>query len=309
MSSSPGPLPFLKLERRSLRFSLRSLLLLTTVLCVWLGWQAHRAHEQQAALAFLRGVPVGSIKYDRRAEELSVPNWLRESIGDNFFRSVVEVHLTDSVTSENLPEIVSQLRRLPKLETVYLWHARVSDDDLRHLTPLTQISHLGLYFPWQPVTGTGVQHIAEMQNIRQLWLIGNSISNESLAFVPRFRRLETLNVGGSRISDDGICRLTACPRLKQLTLNSCDCTDEGLTAVASIGTLENVMFWNMDVEGPMEPGTSFRGRTWQLTPWGGMHTQNIMDGFENRKDRFDMLKSWLRRSGPNLEVNWMFHDA
>jgi hypothetical protein len=130
-----------------------------TILCLWLGWLTHRAQEQRAALAFLRSVPVGSIRFDRRDEQIWAPAWLRQSIGDDYFRSIVEVHLTSEVTGENLPQVVAQLCRLPKLETVYLWYAKVTDDDLRHLTSLTQISHLGLYFPWQPVTGDGLRYI------------------------------------------------------------------------------------------------------------------------------------------------------
>jgi hypothetical protein len=146
MNSSPRLLSPRKREHRWLRYSLRSLLLVMTILCLWLGWLTHRAQEQRAALAFLRSVPVGSIRFDRRDEQIWAPAWLRQSIGDDYFRSIVEVHLTSEVTGENLPQVVAQLCRLPKLETVYLWYAKVTDDDLRHLTSLTQISHLGLYF-------------------------------------------------------------------------------------------------------------------------------------------------------------------
>src|SRR5262245_35817365 len=76
-------------SRRWLRYSLRTLLVLVTVFCLWLGWQVRIVHKRKAALREIedagggssRGTtpylsPMGEV---RRAQ--SLPFW-RHWIGD-----------------------------------------------------------------------------------------------------------------------------------------------------------------------------------------------------------------------------------
>src|SRR5690349_9024205 len=76
-----------KLKRRWLRYSLRTLLLLVTLFCVWLGIQVDRAHKQQHAVRELRRLG-GRVLYDCRPDtdrEPSGPAWLRKLIGQDYF--------------------------------------------------------------------------------------------------------------------------------------------------------------------------------------------------------------------------------
>ena len=41
-------------KRRWFRFSLRTMLLATTMLCIWLGWKINAAREQRQAVAAVR---------------------------------------------------------------------------------------------------------------------------------------------------------------------------------------------------------------------------------------------------------------
>src|SRR5689334_19583107 len=100
-----------------LRFSLRTLLLLIAVLCVWLGIQVNAARRQREAVtAILKAggtvyydyqfVPLprplgsprgwGSDKQFDKSQSPPGPAWLRQWVGDEYFRTVVLVNFYDA---------------------------------------------------------------------------------------------------------------------------------------------------------------------------------------------------------------------
>src|SRR5262249_51539192 len=72
-------------SRRWLRYSLRTLLVLVTVFCVWLGWQANIVQKRKAAIAELEGA--GGIV----TPEPALPFW-RYWMGD---KGVQVMYLTE----------------------------------------------------------------------------------------------------------------------------------------------------------------------------------------------------------------------
>jgi hypothetical protein len=97
--------------RRLFRFSLATLLLLMTVFAVWLGSASYQAQEQARAVIALSKAGA-EINYDYQRTSLASysyktkppgPQWLREAIGEDYFRRAVAVRggVTDQ-TSVNL---------------------------------------------------------------------------------------------------------------------------------------------------------------------------------------------------------------
>src|SRR5262245_13991502 len=116
--------------KKWLRFSLRTMLLLITALCIWLGFQVNAARRQREAVtAILRNG--GTVKYDfqlvidpkipwnssyksLKDASPSGPAWIRRLIGDEYFQDVVEVIFQDKA----IPETdFAQLAKLPRLRT------------------------------------------------------------------------------------------------------------------------------------------------------------------------------------------------
>jgi len=84
-----------KPRRRWFQFSLRTLLVLLTVLCVWLGVTVNRARKQREAVAAIEALG-GYVRYEYQygsGQEPPGPKWLRELIGEEYFVSVVYVVL------------------------------------------------------------------------------------------------------------------------------------------------------------------------------------------------------------------------
>src|SRR5258708_3224922 len=119
----------LKPRRRWLQFRLRTLLLVTAVLCVPLAWVAVRMNQKRQERATVAAIERlgGIVKYEWEGvrvdrvwqhafsldAEPTGPHWIRQIVGDNFFSEVVFVALSPSEYSHvrfhrtwtpNLPE-------------------------------------------------------------------------------------------------------------------------------------------------------------------------------------------------------------
>ena len=88
--------------RRRLRFSLRAMILVILVIGIWLGWQVNRAREQREAVAAVRRYG-GEVHYEHEFFDGKLksgrtdwaPRWLRQLVGDEFFRQVRQVRLVN----------------------------------------------------------------------------------------------------------------------------------------------------------------------------------------------------------------------
>ena len=118
----------LKPRRRWLQFSLRTLFVLLTVLCVFCAWlkvTVERARKQREAVSALK--TAGAIvhydfDYDRFGKRIAQPKapgpaWARKFLGDDFFASVFRVYFSD--TSRN-PSFIGGQPAFPAItETMY----------------------------------------------------------------------------------------------------------------------------------------------------------------------------------------------
>jgi len=120
-----------KPRRRWFQYSLRTLFVLVTVLCVWLAVTANRARKQRAAVGVIEGlggrvyydyeesdpvrwmlIPAGAIKKPQPPG----PVWLRELIGEEYFVSVTQVYFSHNtqITDAGLEHLrgLTNLRQL-----------------------------------------------------------------------------------------------------------------------------------------------------------------------------------------------------
>jgi hypothetical protein len=135
-----------KPRRRWFRFSLRTLLVLVTVLSVplgWIGWRLNHVRREHAAIALVenRGGKVsfdyGKILWVERAgEEVSfIPHkrsWW-EALTDKWFGERVSgVNLDNTQMSD-----LSPLAEMKHLKVLFIFHTQVSD-----LSPLAELKNL-----------------------------------------------------------------------------------------------------------------------------------------------------------------------
>ena len=185
-----------KPKRRLLRFSLRAMLVVLTVFGVWLGVQVNRANKQRAVVRWVteNGGAVGYhwqwSEYGNKTE----PDWLRQQIGDDYFRSVVEVNLDHTNVHK-----VSPLAELGELKLLLLRDTQVKD--LSPLARMTKLEDLGL----RGTTVSDLSPLSNLSSLKYLSIDGNQV--DDLTPLVGLSRLENLYIKGTQVTDEQISEL------------------------------------------------------------------------------------------------------
>lgn len=161
------------------QFSIRSLLVLTVAVaaaCSWLAVEMKKAREQRGALQAIEKELFGLTLFDYQLDssgqlmspaEPKEPAWLRDALGEQFFRSPVYVSLNQ--------------------DNVDTWWAAgedyrmISDADLAHLAGFTQL--------------------------RFLFLVRTRVTDTGLDQLKGFAQLRYLNVQNTNVTDAGVAKL------------------------------------------------------------------------------------------------------
>ncbi len=110
-----------KRRRIRLQFSLATLLVLLTCLGIWLGWLSRSVKRQREALAAIETQP-GWVWYAHheaaKSREAPVPGpaWLRQLLGDDYFRTPLKVLMQDGATDA----LLAEFPKLPYLDDVWI---------------------------------------------------------------------------------------------------------------------------------------------------------------------------------------------
>ncbi len=141
---------------------------------------------------------------------------------------------------------MSHLANLRNLE-VLDWYTTATDEDLKHLRNLTQITHLRL--DGSPVNGSGFKHLSQLSKLSSFGLGGTLVEDANAQHWPEWPALRelhlhytqsgdavakriksmmtltTLNLEGSRVTNAGIADLTELPALSQLGFSQTAATE------------------------------------------------------------------------------------
>ena len=103
---------------------------LTTILCIWLGFKVHQVKQQREAVAWVEAHG-GMVAYQHEKIPHG-PKWLRDLFGVDYFVKPFRVTL-----DSDHPESFSQLAKLPELTEV-----EVSSKSVRDVSPLAELRDL-----------------------------------------------------------------------------------------------------------------------------------------------------------------------
>lgn len=163
-------------RRRWLQFSIRTLLVLVTLLCVALGLWCVPAERQRRAVTAIEKLG-GEVAYAKPAasETFPVP-LLRRWLPPVYFDEVEGLYLGDTqVTDAGL----ARLQGLTGLEILFLDNTPVTDAGLARLQGLTTLRLLSLGDT--QVTDAGLAHAQGLTGLRLLFLDNTQVTDAGLA--------------------------------------------------------------------------------------------------------------------------------
>jgi len=182
--------------RRSwLTLSLRSLLVLVTLLAVWVGIVANRAREQRRIVNALSQYPGVMILYDHEWDltaggEIPKPRplgpppgapWLRSRLGDEYFVTVIGVFLTgDWGGKTEMPNsaALELIRDLPGLRVLSLEKSSISDAGLAAIADQTELVYLWL--DDTVISDAGLVHLLRMQKLKYLYIRNSNVTDAGI---------------------------------------------------------------------------------------------------------------------------------
>jgi hypothetical protein len=217
---SAPPLP----KRRWFQYSISTLLLLMVVCAVVLALIVNPALKQRRAVAFVESLG-GSVEYsdeDNFALRHS-PDWLHQTLGRDYFASVVHVDLTNTQISD---AGLAHLKGLTALEWLSLRHTQVSNAGLAHLKGLTVLETCDLGNT--QISDAGLAHLRGLTALKGLALRNTQISDAGLAHLRGSTAMFALFLDNTQISDAGLSHLKDLTALEWVDLQGTQVSDAGV---------------------------------------------------------------------------------
>ena len=221
-----------KPRRRWFQYSLRTLLVLTLVVCIGMGWigvkmqQARKEREAVAAIEQLGGQAWW--EYPRVESESRGQAWLRKLLGDEILVHPDRVLIRNDAGMEHLKGL-TQLRKL------WLQGTQVTDAGLKHVEVLTQLQFLRLADA--EVTDAGLEYLKGLTQLQSLSVEGTSVTDAGLAHLEGLTQLQWLYLDDSHVTDVGLEHLQGLPQLRMLSLRGTQVTDAGLEYLQGLAQL------------------------------------------------------------------------
>ena len=259
MSTAPS-----RPRRRWLRYSLRTLFVAVSILCIWLGLKVNAARRQREAVAALTrsGADV-SFDYQTANNATSDatppgPAWLRKLIGDDYFTTVtlviferrtihredlmqlgrllglkalvlIDTKFVDDGSGIERPLQASDLmfiEHLSELRTVHITNARIGVSVIKALTGKGNLTSLSLQLC--PVDDLMLQQIGLLTSLKELGLAETGISDSGLSHLKGLVDLRFLDLSRNQVSDAGVRQLNALKSLTHIKLNETQVTPLGI---------------------------------------------------------------------------------
>jgi hypothetical protein len=209
-------------KRRWAQFSLATLFVVVTVLCVALALVVVPAERQRRAVAAIEAIG-GSVEYvepDETVSEAFPKRFLRRWLPPDYFDEVCAVDF-DGTDAD-----LAHLHGLTRLRFVNLRGAQVTDAGLAHLPGLTGLERL--YLDSTQVTGAGLVHLQGISRLHWLSLRGTRVTDTGLAHLEGLPGLQKLWLRGTQVTDVGLTHLQGLPGLRFVGLEGTQVTDAGL---------------------------------------------------------------------------------
>ncbi len=232
-------------NRRWLQFSLRTFLIVLTLLAMGLGYVSFRAREQREAVARINELG-GHIQYDYQRGSNPKPSppgwpWLRRLVGDEYFQDVAFVNLGNTKVSDADLRLISKLRRTKILT---LDGTNISDEGLASIRGMSELQSLGLMKT--KVTTEGIRRMRPPRTGSTVRLAETSIGDDAL---PNLSSCGFLILDGTAITSQGVQKLAESKTLIDFSIQRTAVDDAAVPSLVKIKTLTWLLVWDTKISG------------------------------------------------------------
>jgi len=189
-----------KSQRAFFRISLRLLLVIIAIICVWLGMKVKRVADQRQAISIMSSLE-GSFSFDYQYDSKNSrldhdawpgPKWMRRWLGEEWFREIY-VAVLYNLNNEQLTTLTGLM---PELASLELFSQAINDN--------------------------GLAGIGRCQNLVRLHIEHASFGDEGLRHIGQCQSLQMLSIRGTQVTDQGLRHLSELRELQRLDLSDCD---------------------------------------------------------------------------------------
>lgn len=222
------------------------MLVATTIACVWLGYRVHLAGVQRAARAMVEQLG-GRLTYDYEVEPGDPtftlknsnppgPAWLRNTLGDEYFTSIVLVNIVEKPPADHeSQQLFARLARLPSLHSLDLDCAHTEAETLKQVGNLSGLQRLTLY--QVNAEAENLAPLGQLRELRELDLRGN-IDGDPVAHLTQLKHLDYLRLDGDWVDGRVLASVAQCESLTRLAIECDTLSDESLTAIEGMSGLQ-----------------------------------------------------------------------
>ncbi len=257
----------LRPKRRWCQYSVGTLLLIVTAVCVCLGIWVNRAHRQRIAVEALRRRNA-DVKYDYQCGRFKEGSWrarLRAILGDDYVAAVVLVDCSSRIQPVDWPRKI--WFEAPSPESAGIWEAPAAIDLAAQTwfggssvesaasprAPTTEesenapLDYIGPHeggqrYRIKPLVDTvALRCLADLRGLDELDFTGSAVRDADLSYVGRLHGLRELCLGSTQISDEGLMHLATLRNLRSLSLNFTRVTGTGFGSLGHLSKLEELM--------------------------------------------------------------------
>ncbi len=242
-------------SRRLYQYTVRSLLLLMTVVAIALAPTFLKLRQRRLRRAFAETiVGSGGTLLGPRHEQFvpAVPGPTRD--GRSFSEAWSDIVNDDPLVrtvrvSSRAKSIDGRLRNIaafPEIREVSLQDTDLSDTGLGYLSECRGVNCLELSNT--EVTDAGVEKLTKLTELRELYLAHTAVSDKCAEDIAKMSRLEVLVLSDTHFTELGLSRIAGLPALTQLSLNGTRVTGNALSRFAARSSIKYLELSRTDID-------------------------------------------------------------
>lgn len=309
-------------KRRWLQFSIRSLLIATTLFALILGTFMHRVRTQEQAVAEIRKL-YGRVTYETNWLGHVLPESIGKRLGEDVCANVVSVDLSYltahrrmvTPTDVELEQVIDAISRLPHVTRLAM-HTFNLQDDMAKLAPLRniieelRINELFIdELSHGDLGGNSLEHLDGWTQLRSLRILSSGrramLNLQPLAALPN---LTDLSIGAGTLNETAFADLSKIDSLQTLCLNACRFDGDHLQHLQQLPNLDTLLLLNTHAESKYASYTIDESGNRQPNGKPTFRFERSGNAWQGRPKTFpaDRYQQWLNEVLPNVQVSDMF---